>query len=67
MGGPRAFDAHGGGEAVMTFLEPQRLWWLLLIVLLVGAYVLSQRQRREYTVRFTNLELLDQVAPKRPD
>ncbi|MEU2975291.1 BatA domain-containing protein, partial [Nocardiopsis alba] len=51
----------------MTFLEPQRLWWLLLIVLLVGAYVLSQRQRREYTVRFTNLELLDQVAPKRPD
>ncbi|AFR08935.1 VWA domain-containing protein [Nocardiopsis alba] len=51
----------------MTFLEPQRLWWLLLIVLLVVAYVLSQRQRREYTVRFTNLELLDQVAPKRPD
>ncbi|MFE1100221.1 VWA domain-containing protein [Nocardiopsis alba] len=51
----------------MTFLEPQRLWWLLLIVLLVVAYVLAQRQRREYTVRFTNLELLDQVAPKRPD
>ncbi|WP_150245550.1 VWA domain-containing protein [Nocardiopsis quinghaiensis] len=51
----------------MTFLEPQRLWWLLLIVLLIGAYVFAQTQRREYTMRFTNLSLLDQVAPHRPD
>jgi Ca-activated chloride channel family protein len=51
----------------MTFLEPTRLWWLLLLVLLVVAYVFAQRQRRQYTVRFTNLELLDQVAPHRPD
>ncbi len=51
----------------MTFLEPQRLWWLLLLVLLVGAYVFAQTRRREYTVRFTNLSLLDQVAPHRPD
>ncbi|SIO91416.1 VWA domain-containing protein [Nocardiopsis sp. JB363] len=51
----------------MTFLEPQRLWWLLLIVVLVAAYVFAQRQRRDYTVRFTNLELLEQVAPHRPD
>ncbi|MEE2048879.1 BatA domain-containing protein, partial [Nocardiopsis tropica] len=51
----------------MTFLEPQRLWWLLLIVLVVGAYVFAQNQRREYTLRFTNLALLDQVAPHRPD
>ncbi|GAB2488082.1 VWA domain-containing protein [Nocardiopsis aegyptia] len=51
----------------MTFLEPTRLWWLLLLIVLVGAYVFAQRQRREYTVRFTNLELLDQVAPHRPD
>jgi Ca-activated chloride channel family protein len=51
----------------MTFLEPARLWWLLLLVLLVVAYVFAQRQRRQYTVRFTNLELLDQVAPHRPD
>lgn len=51
----------------MTFLEPQRLWWLLLIVLLVGAYVFAQTQRRAYTLRFTNLALLDQVAPHRPD
>ena len=51
----------------MTFLEPQRLWWLLALLLLVGAYVYVQRQRREYTVRFTNLELLNQVVPHRPD
>ncbi|WP_306368019.1 VWA domain-containing protein [Nocardiopsis sp. CC223A] len=51
----------------MTFLEPERLWWLLLLVPLVGAYVFAQTQRREYTVRFTNLSLLDQVAPHRPD
>ncbi|GHD29069.1 VWA domain-containing protein [Nocardiopsis kunsanensis] len=51
----------------MTFLEPQRLWWLLIVVAVVAAYVLVQRRRRQYTVRFTNLELLDQVIPKRPD
>lgn len=51
----------------MTFLEPQRLWWLLIVVAVVAAYVLAQRQRRQYTVRFTNLELLDQVVPNRPD
>ncbi len=51
----------------MTFLEPQRLWWLLLVVALVAAYVFAQTRRREYTMRFTNLALLDQVAPHRPD
>ncbi|WP_017611580.1 VWA domain-containing protein [Nocardiopsis salina] len=51
----------------MTFLEPQRLWWLLLVVAVVAAYVLAQRRRRQYTVRFTNLDLLDQVVPHRPD
>lgn len=51
----------------MTFLEPQRLWWLLLVVALVAAYVFAQTRRREYTMRFTNLALLNQVAPHRPD
>jgi Ca-activated chloride channel family protein len=44
-------------------------WWLLLLVvvaaLAVGYVVLLQRRRRD-VVRFTNLELLDRVAPKRP-
>ncbi|MDQ1043981.1 VWA domain-containing protein [Streptomyces sp. V4I2] len=43
-------------------------WLLLLIPLagLIGAYLLVQRRRGRYAVRFTNLDLLDKVAPHRP-
>ncbi|WP_116246707.1 VWA domain-containing protein [Nocardiopsis sp. FIRDI 009] len=51
----------------MTFLEPQRLWWLLTLLVLVAAYVFAQTRRRRYAARFTNLALLDQVVPRRPD
>lgn len=50
----------------MIFSSP---WWLLLLVVvaaLVVGYVVLLRRRRRDTVRFTNLELLDRVAPKRP-
>jgi len=50
----------------MTFLSPQRLWLLLAVAALVAAYVLLQWRRRKYTVRFTNVNLLASVAPKRP-
>jgi Ca-activated chloride channel family protein len=50
----------------LTFLEAGKLWLLLLIPVLIAAYVLLQRRRRSYTMRFTNLELLAAVAPKRP-
>lgn len=50
----------------MTFLSAGRLWWLLLVVALVVAYILLQGRRRHYAARFTNLALLDQVAPSRP-
>src|SRR5688500_18034228 len=33
---------------------------------MLAAYVVLQQRRPEYAVRFTNLELLDKVAPKRP-
>ena len=49
----------------MNFLEPQRLWVLLLVPVLVGLYVLLQYRRSHYAVRFTNLALLDTVAPRR--
>lgn len=51
----------------MTFLAPTRLWLLLVAIALLVAYVVLQRRREStYAVRFTNLALLDVVAPKRP-
>ncbi|MDN5858116.1 MAG: VWA domain-containing protein, partial [Pseudonocardia sp.] len=44
-------------------------WWLLLLLVaagLVAGYVLLLRRRRRDTVAFTNLELLERIAPKRP-
>lgn len=50
----------------MTFLSPGRLLLLLVVAGLAAAYVVLQRRRLQYAVRFTNLELLASVAPKRP-
>lgn len=50
----------------MNFLSPGRLWLLLAVVALVAVYLVAQRRRSAYAVRFTNLALLDRVAPKRP-
>ncbi|GAA2166754.1 VWA domain-containing protein [Actinomadura napierensis] len=50
----------------MTFLSPDRLWLLAVAPILAGLYVVLQMRRRNYAVRFTNLALLSQVAPKRP-
>jgi Ca-activated chloride channel family protein len=50
----------------VSFDQP---WWLLLLLLVaalaVGYFLLLRRRRRD-VVRFTNLELLDKVAPNRP-
>ena len=50
----------------LTFVESGRLWFLLGVVALGISYVVLQRRRSTYAVRFTNLALLDSVAPKRP-
>jgi Ca-activated chloride channel homolog len=50
----------------MSFITPWVLWLLLLVPLLAGLYVAVQGRRKSYAVRFTNLELLETVAPKRP-
>jgi Ca-activated chloride channel family protein len=50
----------------MTFSSP---WWLLLLLVVAAfaaAYLLLLRRRRRDTVRFTNLALLEKVAPRRP-
>ena len=50
----------------MTFLSPDRLWLLGLVGLVGVGYLGSLVQQRRYTVRFTNVSLLDSVAPRRP-
>jgi Ca-activated chloride channel homolog len=50
----------------MTFESAGRLWLLAGVVVLLIAYILLQRRNRKYVVRFTNVPLLDKVAPKRP-
>ncbi len=50
----------------MTLLAPGRMWLLVFVGALAVAYVVAQRRRKQYAVRFTNLDLLDSVAPRRP-
>lgn len=50
----------------MTFLSPMWLLLLIPVVLLATAYVIMFLRRSRYAVRFTNLDLLDKVAPKGP-
>ena len=50
----------------MTWLSPERLWLLTAVAALAVGYLIAQRRRSRYAVRFTNLKLLDRVAPKRP-
>ncbi|MFF0721662.1 VWA domain-containing protein [Micromonospora sp. NPDC003816] len=50
----------------MSWESPERLWLLAGVVALVVGYLVMQRRRSRYAVRFTNLRLLDKVAPARP-
>ena len=51
----------------MTFLSPWRLVLLVAPLALVGAYVVAQRMRRRDVLRFTSVDLLASVAPRRWD
>jgi Ca-activated chloride channel family protein len=48
------------------FLAPQYLWLLLVVVALAALYVVQQLRRRRFVARFSNVELLGSVAPRRP-
>ncbi|GAB3300236.1 VWA domain-containing protein [Epidermidibacterium keratini] len=50
----------------MKFLSP--IWLLLLIgvLLLIALYLVLQLRRKKYAARFTNVEMLGKIAPKRP-
>ena len=50
----------------MSFNAPGRLWLLVAVVALIGAYLVLQHRRRHYAVRFTNVGLLASIAPRRP-
>ena len=50
----------------MTFAEPWLLIGLLAVPLVVLAYLLVQRRRARYVVRFTNVDLLTNLVPRRP-
>lgn len=50
----------------LTFDAPERLLLLVAVAALAVAYVLVQRRRHAYAVRFTDLDLLASVAPRTP-
>ena len=51
----------------MTLIAPVWLLLLVPVALLALTYVImALRNRTAYAVRFTNLDLLDKVAPRRP-
>ena len=50
----------------MSFIWPAALAALVLIPLAVAGYLLAQRRRRQYAVRFTNLDLLGSVVSSSP-
>jgi Ca-activated chloride channel homolog len=50
----------------MTFLSPQWLLMLIPVALIAAAYVIVQLRRTKFVARFSNVELLGSVAPRRP-
>ena len=50
----------------MSVEWPGLLWTLLLVPVALAAYLVAQRRRSRYTVRFTNLDLLANVVSAKP-
>lgn len=48
------------------FLSPEWLWLLLGVAALTAVYVAVQLRRKKFVARFSNVELLGSVAPRRP-
>jgi Ca-activated chloride channel family protein len=48
----------------MSFLAPERLWLLLAVLALLIGYVLLQRRRPTYALRFSELDLLASLVPR---
>jgi Ca-activated chloride channel family protein len=50
----------------LMFLAPERFALLLVPLALAALYLVRQRRRQAYVVRFTDPGLIDSVAPRRP-
>ncbi len=50
----------------MQFEWPRMLWLLLLVPALVVAYILAQRRRKRYALRFSNLLLVREAVGRGP-
>ena len=50
----------------MSFASPELLLGLLLLPLALAGYLWVQRRRTRYAVRFTNVDLLANIAPQTP-
>lgn len=50
----------------MSFFAPDRLWLLAAVAALAALYVMALRRRKRYGLRFSNLSLLEKVAPRGP-
>jgi Ca-activated chloride channel family protein len=50
----------------MTFADPVLLLALLVVPVAILGYLLVQRRRSKYVVRFTNVALLENLVPRRP-
>lgn len=50
----------------LVFLAPERFALLLVPLAMAVLYVLRQRRRHAYVVRFTDPDLIETVAPRRP-
>jgi Ca-activated chloride channel family protein len=58
--------AAGLTDGALTFLAPERLLLLAVVVALAVGYLLIQRRRTRFALRFSSVELFDGVAPDRP-
>ena len=50
----------------MSFAWPVALWGLAVVALALIAYLIMQRRRKRYVVRFTNVDLLENLVPSFP-
>src|SRR4051794_38535156 len=51
---------------LLDFVYPTRLLLLAVVAGLLAGYAVLQARRRAYAVKFTNIALLDRIAPRQP-